>query len=283
MWLSGYHTPLVKLVRVITYRATTNSRPWLPPLQVLWGGCDWTWLSRVCHISAPQTELMIIIKCYHLGYSPKTVSSAVRSGNRRRMRCWTFRSIWDVRGHTEYSRGSWSSPGNKILSKVIGVELVAKEAKYYHTCKSTFLHRADRTSKTCADVSIIQQKVTIAVKNNHDYIEKSAIVDKRAELSTSLYERYLEYFSVADEAPMHKHSLMHNIMASHGTQINVHSQSSKKLGSIVYNADVADDYPYCLWLLWIWGTTLKTAALIFCKWFNHNQSKTSSKFYLTNE
>ena len=128
-----------------------------------------------------------------------------------------------------------------ITSKVIGIDLVAKEAKYHHTCKSTFLLRADRTSRTGAGVSIIQQNVTIALKNIHDYIEKSVIVDKRAELLTSLYDRYLDYCSFADEAPMHKHSLRRNIMASFGTQIKVHSQSGKKLGSIVFNANAADD------------------------------------------
>ncbi|KAK7065674.1 hypothetical protein SK128_026097, partial [Halocaridina rubra] len=30
-------------------------------------------------------------------------------------------------------------PDTTILSKVAGVDLVAKEAKYHHTCKSAFL------------------------------------------------------------------------------------------------------------------------------------------------
>ena len=76
-----------------------------------------------------------------------------------------------------------------IISKVIGVDLVAKEAKYHHTCKSTFLLRADRTSRTGAGASIIQQKGAIALKTIYDYTEKSVIVDKRAEMLTSLYDR----------------------------------------------------------------------------------------------
>ena len=77
--LSGYHTPLMKLVTFIMFCAIKNSQPWLQPQQVLCGARDKTELSRVCHISAWQT-----------GYSPQTSSTAYWSGNGRRMELLNF-------------------------------------------------------------------------------------------------------------------------------------------------------------------------------------------------
>uniref|UniRef100_UPI00358F9BFB uncharacterized protein isoform X2 n=1 Tax=Myxine glutinosa TaxID=7769 RepID=UPI00358F9BFB len=129
-----------------------------------------------------------------------------------------------------------------ILSKVIGVDLVAKEAKYHHTCKSAFVLAASRTSNTDQKTDDIPQKKTIAVRNIHEYVEKSVIADKRAELLTSVYERYLDLCSYADESPMHRHSLMRNLTNRFGSKIKVQSPAGKKLGSILYNAVIADDF-----------------------------------------
>jgi len=124
-----------------------------------------------------------------------------------------------------------------ILSKVVGVDLVAKEAKYHHSCKSAFLLAASRNSNT----DDIPQKKTVAIRHIHECVEKSVIVDKRAELLTSVYQRYLDFCSSADESPMHKQSLMRNLRNKFGSKLKMQSPAGKKLGSILCNAEIADD------------------------------------------
>lgn len=87
----------------------------------------------------------------------------------------------------------------------------------------------------------LEQKKTIAMGKIHEYAEKSVIGDKSAELLTSVYEQYSDFCSSTDEIPMHRHSLMRNIAGKFGSKIKVQCPTSKKLGNIIYNAEIADD------------------------------------------
>lgn len=71
----------------------------------------------------------------------------------------------------------------QVLSKVIGGDVISKNAKYHHSCKSAYLLQANRIS-TKADDS--EQKISVSIRNIHEYVEKVVIGEKCAELLTSI-------------------------------------------------------------------------------------------------
>ena len=126
-----------------------------------------------------------------------------------------------------------------ILSKVAGIDLVAKEAKYHHTCKSSYLLAASRM--TTSEIVTPELTKSVAVRNIHEYIENSVLADKRPELSTSIYERYCDFCCTTDETPMLKSSLNRNIIAHFGNKIKMQSPVGKKLGCIIYNSEIEEE------------------------------------------
>lgn len=158
-----------------------------------------------------------------------------------------------------------------VLSTVIGGDLVSKEGKYHHSCKSAFLLKYERKSKLDENIDDIEHDVhvhksTIAIRNIHEYVEKYVIADKRSELLTSVYEQYLDFCSSADKSPMHRRSLMRNITGKFGSKVQVQCPTGKKLCSILYNTEIAEDsvrvaYDYSVSEEWI----LNKAALLLRK------------------
>lgn len=133
----------------------------------------------------------------------------------------------------------------ELLGKISGVDLIAKAAKYHHSCKSAYVLKAKRIStNTCSKDSSATggvKETGTAIKNLRAYVENSIIVDKRAELLTSVYERYLDFCSLEDENPMQRFSLMRHLTNVFGVRIKVHVPEGKKLGNIIYNAEIAED------------------------------------------
>ena len=100
-----------------------------------------------------------------------------------------------------------------MLSKLIDTDIVSREVKYHHSCKSAYLlmHKRKSELKGIIDDNegdLRACKSTSAIKSIHEYIEKSIIADNRSELLTSVYERYLDFCFTANESPMYKSSLM---------------------------------------------------------------------------
>ena len=73
-----------------------------------------------------------------------------------------------------------------------GVDLIAKEVRYHHSCKSTYILSAGRAAKTARVTGEVTSKDTEAFSQICEYIEKSVIMNKRPELMTSVYERYVD-------------------------------------------------------------------------------------------
>ena len=113
---------------------------------------------------------------------------------------------------------------DKILAKISGVDMIAKEVKYHHSCRSEYLKSAQR----CTAQVAVDEVDTIGSSLDwiHLYIETSVIVNKRPELLTSLYARYLDMCSDI------KHF---------SSRLKVHSPVHKKLGVIIYNSNMAHD------------------------------------------
>lgn len=126
----------------------------------------------------------------------------------------------------------------QVLSKVIGGDLISKTAKYHHSCKSAYLLRANRISTKTDDS---EQKISVSIRNIHEYVEKVVIGEKCAELLTSLYDRYVDYCVIADETPIQKFSLSRNLTDKFGSKVKLQCPAGRKQGSILYNTEIADD------------------------------------------
>ena len=162
-----------------------------------------------------------------------------------------------------------------MLSKLIDTDIVSREVKFHHSCKSAYLLMYKRNSEL---KGIIDDNVgdLHACKSIHEYIEKSIIADKRSELLTSVYERYLDFCFTANESPMYKSSLMRNIDGKFQLKLKVQCPAGKKVGSILYNAEIAIDsvrvaYDYSEGDERI----LNKAALLLRKHLLNSQKKTS--------
>lgn len=129
---------------------------------------------------------------------------------------------------------------DKILAKISGVDMIAKEVKYHHSCRSEYLKKAQR----CIDRATVKEVDTIGSSLDaiHSYIEKSVIVNKRSELLTSLYARYQDMCSDTGEKTMHSaQALLRNVTKHFGSRLKVHSPVDKKSGVIIYNSNMAHD------------------------------------------
>lgn len=83
----------------------------------------------------------------------------------------------------------------KILSEISGIDLVANEVKYHHTSYQMSANRIrSRKSSKNSSFSTVNPPT---LDDTKVYIEKSVIRNKRPELLTSVYARYLDSCDVS--------------------------------------------------------------------------------------
>jgi len=133
-----------------------------------------------------------------------------------------------------------------MLSKTFGTDLIAKEAKYHHSCKSAYLMSANRAaSKEQAggdEKDSSSSRKCVALDNIYAYIERSVITGNRPELMTSIYERYLDFCMSTEETPLQStNSLVRNLMSKFKCRVKIQTPFGKKSGNIIYNAETADN------------------------------------------
>ena len=118
--------------------------------------------------------------------------------------------------------------------------MIAKEVKYHHSCRSEYLKSAQR----CTAQVAVDEVDTIgsSLDGIHSYIETLVIVNKRPELLTSLYARYLDMCSDTGENPKQSaQALLRNVTKHFGSRLKVHSPVHKMSGVIIYNSNMAHD------------------------------------------
>lgn len=134
---------------------------------------------------------------------------------------------------------------SNILSKVSGVDLVAKEARYHHSCKSAFLMTASRISSSRKKQRASEEtrvSSNSAVQDIYGYVKQYIILQKRPELLTSVFARYMDLCSVASETPLSgAQSLMRNLSTKFGQKLKCQTPLGKRLGIMVCNSETADD------------------------------------------
>ena len=126
----------------------------------------------------------------------------------------------------------------QLVVKFSDVDFVAKEVRYHHSCRKDFLAA---TSKA-ASKSERNERNSMGIDTISSYIEQSVIQNKRPELLTSIYARYVDMCVDVDEKPLQTAQyLMKVIMKKFGERLKAQCPVGKKSGVILYSADMADD------------------------------------------
>ena len=102
-----------------------------------------------------------------------------------------------------------------MLSKISGIDLIAKEVKYHHSCRRMYLQRAQRTTEI-KDCNPKVQAHSSAFEHLQLHIQHTFIDNDGAELLTSLHKRYLENLKI-DDSQYTAQSLVKKIMNSFPT------------------------------------------------------------------
>ena len=90
---------------------------------------------------------------------------------------------------------------DRILSKIAGIDMIAKEARYHHSCKRLFIRRADKLgvqSSTCLTENNRPHNEAFTTLQKH--IEHTIISLSGAELLTSLHSHYLNLLQIEDSS-----------------------------------------------------------------------------------
>ena len=83
---------------------------------------------------------------------------------------------------------------NTLLAKSSRLDIITKVTKYCQTCRRAYILRAKRVSESNNnDVSASKIKDNSSFDSICEYVSKSVIADKRPELLTSLYSKYVSY------------------------------------------------------------------------------------------
>ena len=90
-----------------------------------------------------------------------------------------------------------------MITKIGDVDFVAKEVKYHHSCRKTYLNKAERLKQQSVNSEEKKDSEYHKIRLAHDkafsdtveYIQEAVVDNERAELLTSLHERYMVYLA----------------------------------------------------------------------------------------
>ena len=88
---------------------------------------------------------------------------------------------------------------DRLSSKILSVDLIAKKAKYHHSCCRSYLIRAERTVRTCLNEKSKAHEEAFNILKGH--IEETLVSAAGAELLASLHSQYMSYLKI--EASMY--------------------------------------------------------------------------------
>ena len=85
---------------------------------------------------------------------------------------------------------------DKLLSRISGIDLIAKEVKYHHSCKRQYVLRANRhVEQQGPKEGSKNQAHSLAFNELEKHIKSTMINNPGAELLTCLHKRYLDILS----------------------------------------------------------------------------------------
>ena len=130
--------------------------------------------------------------------------------------------------------------GDSIMqAKISGIDMIAKEVKYHHSCRSNYLRMASRKSGVKKDND---NATGSSFKDICFYIEKYIINEQRPELLTSIYTQYCMLCDDSNDIPYSTaQTFLRAVLENFKGKIKASTQSSRKSGTILYSSEVADE------------------------------------------
>jgi len=127
-----------------------------------------------------------------------------------------------------------------VLVKISGVDLIAKEAKVHHSCRSEKIKAADRVSAMKEDIPTEKQVSKDVLELIYAYVEEHVIERKRPEHLKSIFDRYLD---LCEEFELQNHITVNQYFGEvlkkrFAGQLIMNSSASKKYGVIVHSAAI---------------------------------------------
>ena len=129
----------------------------------------------------------------------------------------------------------------QFLAKYENIDFIAKEVKYHHTCKRTYLNKGvslKKSSEVTTEYKKIREAHTEAFEKLSEYLYEYIIQYKRSEFVSTIMKRYrriLDELDVCDTG--YKVQNLTDKILSKYDQLKV-SKSSNKEGSILHHKDI---------------------------------------------
>ena len=123
---------------------------------------------------------------------------------------------------------------DRILSKIAGIDMIAKEAKYHHSCKRLFIRRADKLgvqSSTGLPENTRPHNEAFTTLQKH--IEHTIISLSGAELLALLHSPYLNLLQIKDSSYSAK-SLCDKILKAYPTSLSTTKENNKS-GIVIHH------------------------------------------------
>ena len=133
-----------------------------------------------------------------------------------------------------------------MLTKFGNINFHTKEVKYHHSCRRNYTKRSERLHNVAdgntTDYGVIRNAHAKAFQILIDYVKEYVIDKRRAELATSILERYKSILADLDIVTdtYRVQYLVDKIVKYFGGEIAV-EKSSKKHGNVVYNSCMSKD------------------------------------------
>ena len=125
-----------------------------------------------------------------------------------------------------------------MTTKLADADFLAKEVKYHHSCRRTYLRRAERLAEGSkrSETSKLHEDAYGTLKM---YITSTLVDNEGAELLTSLHARYMTILG-SDESTYPARPLSANIFNTFPCA-SQQTKTSNKTGVIIYNASLTEE------------------------------------------
>ena len=127
-----------------------------------------------------------------------------------------------------------------FIAKFGDVDFIAKEVKYHHSCRKTYLNRVDRihtgTSQEKSEQTEAREIHNKTFETLTGYIETFVINERRAEFLKSIHKQYqstLEEYGL-DSSTYPTHALRAKLQERYGKELTI-SKASNKEGSVLHH------------------------------------------------
>lgn len=124
---------------------------------------------------------------------------------------------------------------NAVLVKISGIDLIAKEVKFHHSCRSKTLAA---TARKKGQINKIKKTEKVAITQIFNYVNSVIILESRPERLKSVYDRYCLLVNEAEEeSTVSSCQYLGEILKKKfPNELRISSSGAKKQGSIVHNS-----------------------------------------------